>query len=151
MGLKEQIEKDIKSAMLEKKQNELLALRAIKSAILIAETEKGASGELSQDSEMKLLSKAAKQRRDSAEVFEQQGRKDLAEKENLELEVINRYLPKQLSEDELNIEVQAIIDELGAVEMKDMGRVMGEASKKLAGKSDGKTISRVVRSILSRG
>ena len=151
MSLKERIEADIKSAMLEKRQSELLALRSIKSAILMAETEKGSSGELTVDGEMKLLSRAAKQRRESAEVFQQPGRNDLADKELLELKVINNYLPKQLSEDEIRQEIQVIIEELGASDIKDMGRVMGVASKKLAGKSDGKTISTVVKSILTNG
>jgi uncharacterized protein YqeY len=149
MSLKEDIEKDIKQAMLAKNQSELLALRAVKSAILISETEKGAGGELSRDAEMKLLAKAAKQRKDSAEIFQQQDRRDLADKELKELEVINRYLPQQLSEDELRMEVQKIIEESGAKEIKDMGPVMGLASKKLAGKTDGKTLSTIVKSLLS--
>ena len=148
MGLKEIIEKDIKQAMLAKKQSELLALRAIKSAILISETEKGSGGELSQDAGMKLLAKAAKQRKDSAEIFQQQGREDLADKEIAELEVINRYLPKQLSEDELRVEVQKIIEESGAKEMKDMGRVMGSLKERHAGSMDFGKASAVVKGLL---
>ena len=149
MSLKENIEKDIKTAMLAKNQSELLALRSIKTAILIAETEKGSGGVLTDDTEVKLLAKAAKQRKDSAEIFQQQARTDLAEKELMELEVINRYLPKQLSEEEITMKVQKIIGDTGATEMKDMGRVMGLASKQLAGKTDGKTLSTIVKSLLS--
>lgn len=148
MSLKETIEQDIKKAMLAKKQSELLALRAIKSAILIAQTEKGSGGQLNKDTEMKLLMKAAKQRQESAELYQQQGRQDLADKEQLELEVINRYLPQRMSEEELRTEVQKIIEETGASEPKDMGKVMGVATKQLAGKTDGKTLSTVVRSLL---
>ena len=150
MSLKEQIEKNIKEAMLSKKQAELLALRSIKSAILIAESEKGAGGQLNEDTELKLLAKAVKQRKDSAEVFEKQNRMDLAQKELLELEVISRYLPKQMSEDELKNEVSEIIDEMKASGPQDMGRVMGFASKKFAGKTDGKTLSTIVRTLLSQ-
>ena len=150
MNLKEKIEKDIKTAMLAKDQSQLLALRAINSAILLAETEKGASGNLAPDIESQLLMKAVKQRRDSAEIFEQQGRNDLAEKERSEIEVISKYLPKQMSEEELMSEVQSIISEINASDLKDMGRVMGIASKKLAGKTDGKTLSMMVKQLLMK-
>jgi uncharacterized protein YqeY len=149
MSLKENIEKDIKTAMLEKNQSDLLALRSIKSAILIAETEKGSRGVLTEDAEVKILAKAAKQRKDSADIFQQQARTDLAEKELMELEVINRYLPKQLSEEEIKMEVRKIIEETGSTDIKEMGRVMGLASKQLAGKTDGKTLSTIVKSLLS--
>jgi len=149
MSLKENIEKDIKTAMLAKNHSELLALRSIKSAILIAETEKDSGGILTKEAEVKLLAKAAKQRKDSADIFQQQARTDLAEKELMELEVINRYLPKQLSEEEIKTEVQQIIEDIGATEIKDMGRVMGLASKQLAGKTDGKTLSTIVKTLLS--
>ena len=150
MALKAQIEKDIKQAMLAKDQDTLRALRSIKSQILLAETEKGASGDLSEEAEMKLLTKAAKQRRESMELFEKQNREDLASKERSELEVIERYLPKPLSEDELRAEIEGIIQAEGASGMQDMGRVMGQASQQLAGRADGKTISTVVKRLLTQ-
>ena len=125
MSLKETINSDIKQAMLAKKKDELTALRGIKSMILLAETEKGAGDNLSDDAEMKLLVKAAKQRKDSAEIYENEGRQDLADIENLEYEVISRYLPKALSEDELKAEVAEIIISVGATSPADMGKVMG--------------------------
>lgn len=149
MSLKSTIEADIKKAMLSKDKDRLRALRSIKSMILLAETEKGAEGELSEDAEMKLLTKAAKQRRDSIEVFEQQGRTDLAATEKSELEVIESFLPKQLTENEIEAEVQQIIAEVGASGPQDMGKVMGLATKKLAGKADGKIISTLARKLLS--
>lgn len=149
MSLKSTIEADIKKAMLSKDKDRLRALRSIKSMILLAETEKGAEGELSEDAEMKLLTKAAKQRRDSIEVFEQQGRTDLADTEKSELEVIESFLPKQLSESEIEAEVQQIIAEVGASGPQDMGKVMGLATKKLAGKADGKIISTLAKKLLS--
>ena len=149
MSLKSTIEADIKKAMLSKDKDRLRALRSIKSMILLAETEKGAEGELSEDAEMKLLTKAAKQRRDSIEVFEQQGRTDLASTEKSELEVIESFLPKQLTENEIEAEVQQIISEVGASGPQDMGKVMGLATKKLAGKADGKIISTLARKLLS--
>lgn len=149
MSLKTRIEQDIKKAMLAKDKDKLRALRAIKSAILLAQTEKGGGNELSEDAEIKLLTKAAKQRKDSLEVYEQQGRDDLAQVEKDELAVIEEYLPKQLSEEELRTELSKIIEEVGAIEPKDMGKVMGVATKKLAGKADGKMISSVVKSLLA--
>lgn len=149
MSLKQKIDADIKSAMLAKKKDELTALRAIKSAILLAETEKGAEGGVSEEAELKLLTKQAKQRKDSAEVFTQNGRSELAEKELFEYEVISRYLPKQMSDDELKKAVSTIISELGASGMKDMGKVMGNASKSLAGKADGKKIADLVKALLA--
>ncbi|HEX8041825.1 MAG TPA: GatB/YqeY domain-containing protein [Chryseosolibacter sp.] len=149
MGLKQQIDSDIKKAMLAKNKEELEALRSIKSMILLAETEKGGSDELTSEAENKLLMKAAKQRKESADIFVQQGRKDLSDKELLQLEVINRYLPKQLSENELRSAVQAIIKELGAAGPQDMGKVMGVATKKLAGQADGRMISELVKKLLA--
>jgi uncharacterized protein len=149
MPLKERIEADMKQAMLQKNKDELTALRSIKSLILLAQTDKGGSKELSEDEELKLLTKAAKQRKESADIFQQQGRDDLAEKELKELEVINRYLPEQLSDDELEMALKNIINQIGASGPKDMGRVMGIASKTLAGKADGKTISEKVKSLLN--
>ena len=148
MSLKEQIDADIKKAMLAKNQPELLALRAIKSLILLAETEKGAKEELTADAELKLLAKASKQRKESAEVFGQQGRKELEEKELAELAIIERYMPKQLSEDEVKAKLQAIITKVGATGPADLGKVMGVASKELAGQADGKLISSLVKSLL---
>ena len=149
MGLKQQIDSDIKKAMLAKNREELEALRSIKSMILLAETEKGGSDELSSDAENKLLMKAAKQRKESADIFIQQGRKDLSDKELLQLDVINRYLPKQLSEDEVRSALQGIIKELGAAGPQDMGKVMGTATRKLAGQADGRMISELVKKLLS--
>ncbi|MEM6359565.1 MAG: GatB/YqeY domain-containing protein [Bacteroidota bacterium] len=149
MSLKQQIDQDIKSAMLAKKKDELTALRAIKSAILLAETEKGAGNDLSKEAEIKLLTKAAKQRNESAELYAQKGRDDLSSKERFEFEIISKYLPEQLSDDELKSEISTVISEIGASGMQDMGKVMGAATKRLAGKADGKKISEMVKSILS--
>ena len=149
MSLKEKIEADIKKAMLAKQKEELTALRAIKSAILLAETEKGAGGTLSEDTELKLLTKAAKQRKESADVYTSNGRDELAQKELFEYEVISRYLPAQLTTNELEAEVAAIISKVGAAGMQDMGKVMGMASKSLAGKADGKMIAEVVKKLLA--
>ena len=149
MSLKQQIDSDIKSAMLAKKKEELEALRSIKSMILLAETDKGGSGELSTDTEMKILMKAAKQRKESADIFIQQSRKDLADRELFQMEIINRYLPKQLSEEELVQELQKLIAATGAKGPQDMGKVMGTATKTFAGKADGKLISEIVKKLLS--
>lgn len=151
MNLKQQIEADIKKAMLAKDKDTLRALRGIKSMILLAETEKGAGGELTEDAEIKLLTKAAKQRKESLEVYEQQGREDLAATEASELEVINRYLPQQLSQQELENKLKDIIASVGATGPQDMGKVMGKASQELAGKADGKTIAETVKKLLSNG
>lgn len=149
MNLKAQIDNDIKKAMLAKNKEELEALRSIKSMILLAETEKGSVAEISADTENKLLMKAAKQRKESADIFQQQNRKDLAEKELFQLDVINRYLPKQLSADELTAELKMIITETGASSLQDLGKVMGIATKKLAGKADGKMVSEAVKKLLA--
>ena len=149
MSLKQQIDADIKKAMLAKNKDELDALRGIKSMILLAETEKGGSGDISSDVESKLLMKAAKQRKESADIFAQQGRADLADKENLQLEIISRYLPKQLSSEALEQELKKVIEEVGAKGPQDMGKVMGVASKKFAGQADGKLISELVKKILT--
>jgi uncharacterized protein YqeY len=149
MSLKVQIDGDIKKAMLAKNKEELEALRSIKSMILLAETEKGGAGDISSDVESKLLMKAAKQRKESADIFQQQNRKDLAERELFQLEVISRYLPKQLNEEQIKTAVQAIIQEVGAKGPQDMGKVMGVATKKLAGQADGKVISDLVKKLLT--
>lgn len=148
MSLKQQIDGDIKKAMLSKNKEELEALRSIKSLILLAETEKGGPGDISSDVESKLLMKAAKQRKESADIFQQQSRKDLADRELFQLEIISRYLPKQLSEEEIKKELQSVIQELGAKGPQDMGKVMGAATKKLAGQADGKVISELVKKLL---
>ena len=149
MSLKQQIDNDIKKAMLAKNKEELEALRAIKSLILLAETEKGGAADISQDVENKLLVKAAKQRKEAADIFFQQNRKDLGDKEIGQLEVINRYLPKQLSEQEITDAIKSVIGEVGAKGPQDMGKVMGVASKKLAGQADGKVISELVKKLLA--
>lgn len=150
MSLKETINSDIKQAMLAKRKDELTALRSIKSMILLAETEKGAEGDLTEERELKLLSKAAKQRKESAEIFSKEGREDLATQENFEHEVIARYLPEAMSEDDVRKEINEIISSLGATSPADMGKVMGVASKKLAGKADGKMIASIVRDNLTK-
>jgi len=149
MSLKKQIEADIKKAMLQKNKDDLRALRGIKSMILLAQTEKGAGENLNADVEMKILQKAAKQRTDSISLFLEQKREDLANIEQTELEVINRYLPEQISEEKLEEIVGSIIEKTSATSMRDMGKVMGIASKELAGKADGKAISQIVKKLLS--
>lgn len=149
MSLKTIIDNDIKKAMLARNKEELEALRSIKSMILLAETEKGGSVDLASDIENKLLMKAAKQRKESAEIFQKEGRQDLAQRENLQLEIISRYLPKQLSEAEVTTELKAIIAQVGAKGPQDMGKVMSTATKSLAGKADGKMISEAVKKLLA--
>ncbi len=148
MSLKATIESEIKQAMLNKDKDRLRALRAIKSQILLAETEKGSEGELSEEAEIKLLTKAAKQRRDSIQVYDEQGREDLSATEKAELEVIESFLPQQLTEQEVENEVKSVIEELNASGPQDMGKVMGAATKKLAGQADGKVISMIARKLL---
>ena len=150
MALKQRIESEIKSAMIAKDKVRLTALRAIKSLILLEETKEGYSGSLSEEEELKLLTKAAKQRKDSAEIYEKQNRADLLEVELAELAVIQEFLPKALSEAELIQAIQNIIDTCGASGPKDMGKVMGIASKELAGKADGKAIAEQVKALLSK-
>lgn len=150
MSLKQQIDSDIKQAMLAKNKDELKALRSIKSMILLAETDKGSVGELSSDAEMKLLAKAVKQRKDSAAIYQEQGREDLYNVEIEEAEIIERYLPKQLTEEELKAELEKIIAQVGASGPQDMGKVMGAATKALAGKADGKAISTMVKTLLTK-
>jgi uncharacterized protein len=149
MSLKQQIDGDIKKAMLAKNKEELEALRSIKSLILLAETEKGGAADLSTDIENKLLVKAAKQRKESADIFSQQGRNDLADREQFQLDIITRYLPKQMSTEELESEIKKIISDVGAKGPQDMGKVMGVATKKFAGMADGKVISELVKKNLS--
>jgi hypothetical protein len=141
---------ELKTAMLAKDEKALRSLRAIKAAILLAKTSEGASGDLKPDDEIKLLQKLVKQRKDSLEIYQQQNRTDLAQKEQEEIEIIEKFLPKQLSADELKAEVLSIINEVGASSPADMGKVMSVATKKLAGKTDGKTISALVKELLSK-
>jgi uncharacterized protein YqeY len=147
MSLKAKIEEGIKDAMRAKDQDRLRTLRAIKSLILLEETS-GSGKDLTADVEMKLLTKAAKQRRDSLEVFQSQNRADLAEKEQIELSIIEEFLPKQLSEEELDAKLKEIIAQVGASSPADMGKVMGVATKQLAGLADGKAISAKVGALL---
>jgi uncharacterized protein YqeY len=150
MSLEKAINVDIKSAMLSKDKKTLEALRAVKAAILLAKTDKGSEGGVSEDAEMSLLKKLVKQRKDSAELYISQGREDLAEEEKFQLSVIEKYLPEQMSEDDVRAQVKDIIIETGAESMKDMGRVMGMASKKLAGKTDNKLIASIVKEQLGK-
>ena len=150
MSLEQQIMTEMKEAMKAKNEGVLRALRAIKAEIIKAKTEPGAGGEINEATEQKFLQKMMKQRRDSLEIFEKQGRADLAVKEKEEMEVIEKFLPKQLSEVELKEAVAKIIASTSASSPADMGKVMGVASKELAGLADGKTISGVVKELLSK-
>lgn len=149
MTLTDQINNDLKEAMKAKDKETLTALRAIKSQLLLSATEKGAEDESSDEAGIKMLQKLVKQRKESAELYIGQGRNDLADPELAEAAIIEKYLPKQLSEDELKPILQAIIDKVGATGPQDMGKVMGAASKELGGKADGKTISTLVKQLLS--
>ena len=149
MSLQQEVMTALKAAMKAKDQTALTALRAVKSAILLAQTETGSQSELSEEQELKILQKQVKQRKDSAAIYLEQGREDLAEPELAEAEIINQFLPEALSETEIEKVVIMTIDSIGAVGMKDMGRVMGMVSKELAGKADGKTISNIVKDKLS--
>lgn len=149
MALKTEIDAQIKAAMLARDTVRLTALRDIKKVILLEETKEGKIGDLTSDEELKLLTKAAKQRRESADIYRQQNRPDLLDKELAELAVIEEFLPKQLSDDELKAKLQEIIARVGATGPADMGKVMGVASKELAGLADGKAISTNVKSLLA--
>jgi len=149
MSLQEEIMDALKAAMKDKDQTALAALRAVKSEILLAQTESGSKEELTKDKEIKILSKLVKQRKDSAAIFEQQNRNDLAEPELAQAEIISQFLPTQLSETEIEKVVLDVISKTGAEGMKDMGKVMGIVSQQLAGKADGKTISNIVKAKLS--
>jgi len=150
MALEQTINDQLKSAMLAKDEKRLRGLRAIKAAIIVAKTAEGAGGQISAEEEIKMLQKLVKQRKDSLEIFQQQNRTDLAQKEQEEIEVIEAFLPKQLSEDELKEALTKIIAETGASSAADMGKVMGAATKQLSGKTDGKTISAMVKTLLSK-
>jgi len=148
MRLQDQVMVAMKEAMKAKNQTALTALRAVKSAILMAKTESGATSELTEEQELKLLQKQVKQRKDSAAIFIEQGREDLANPELAEAEVITQFLPEAMSDDDVEKIVVKAIEKLGASGMKDMGKVMGIVSKELAGRADGKTISTIVKSKL---
>lgn len=150
MALEQIIMTELKAAMLAKDEAALRSLRAVKAAILLAKTSEGAGGELKEEDEVKLLQKLVKQRKDSLEIFQQQNRPELAQKEQEEITVIEKFLPKQLSADEIKSEVEKIITATGASTPADMGKVMGAATKQLAGRADGKTISAVVKELLSK-
>ncbi len=150
MSLETQVMTEMKDAMKARDEAALRGLRAIKAEIIKAKTEPGANGQISEDGEMKLLQRLIKQRKDSLEIFTQQNRNDLAQKEKEEMDVIEKFMPAQLSSDELKEAVQNIIAETGASSPADMGKVMGVASKQLAGKADGKAISAMVKEQLSK-
>lgn len=139
----------MKESMKSKDQTSLRALRAIKSAIIVHKTQKGSSDEITNEDELKILQKLVKQRKDSADIYQTQGRIDLAQPELDEIKVIEQFLPEAISEDEIESEVKKVIDQTGAEGMKDMGKVMGIVTKKLMGKADGKTISTIVRNNLN--
>jgi hypothetical protein len=148
MTLEERVSSDLKSAMKAKDKAAMRGIRAIRQAILLQKTD-GSGDDLTPEMEIKLLQKLVKQRRDSLDIYEKEGREDLAAVEREEIEVIQKYLPAQLSPEELESEVKAIVEETGAQSMKDMGKVMGIASKKLAGRAEGKDISAAVKKLLS--
>jgi len=150
MSLEQKIMTELKAAMLAKDEAALRSLRAVKAAILLAKTAEGASAEMKEEDEIKLLQKLVKQRKDSLEIFQQQNRADLAKKEEEEIAVIEKFLPKQLSADELKTELSKIIAETGASSPADLGKVMGIATKKFAGKADGKTISALTKELLTK-
>jgi len=145
MSLQQDVMTALKTAMKEKDQTALTALRAVKSAILLAQTESGAKADLTEEQELKILQKQVKQRKDSAGIYLEQGREDLAAPELAEAEVIGQFLPEALSDVELSEIVSQAITEIGAEGMKDMGKVMGMVNKKVAGRADGKTIAILVR------
>ena len=149
MSLFDTVSEDIKKAMLAKEKEKLEAIRAVKAAFLLARTNVGAGGELSTDEELKIVQKLVKQRKESAEIYQQQNRQDLADKELLEASFIEPYLPAQMSEQELETVLKAIIERVGAKTPADMGKVMGVASKELSGKADGKAISTKVKQLLN--
>lgn len=149
MSLQQDIMTALKAAMKAKDQTALTALRAVKSAILLAQTESGSGTELTEEQELKLLQKLVKQRKDSAAIYVEQGRQDLADPELAEAEVIGQFLPEALSDEEIEAVVLVAIKDLGAEGMKDMGKVMGVVSGQLTGKADGKTISAIVKKNLA--
>jgi len=150
MTLEQKIMEELKTAMKAKDEAALRTLRAIKAAIIIEKTAEGAHGDINEATEVKMLQKLAKQRRDSLDIFVKQSREDLAAKEREELAIIEKFLPAQMSQEELHAAVKAIIEQVGATSPADMGKVMGVASKQLAGKTDGKAISEAVKQLLAQ-
>ncbi len=150
MSLEQNVMANLKDAMKAKDEAALRSLRAIKAAIIVAKTAEGAGGELKEEDETKLLQKLVKQRRDSLEIYKTQNRDDLAVKEQEEIAVIEKFLPAQMTNDELKTALQQIIERLGATSPADMGKVMGAATKEFAGKADGKIISATVKELLSK-
>jgi len=151
MSFEEKINADLMQAMLKKDESATRGIRLIKAAVLLAKTEKDGEKELSDESAMKILQKMMKQRKDSLEIYEREKREDLAKKEREEMEVIGRYLPEQMSAEELKMALKKILEETGATGIKDMGKVMSVASKQFAGRADGKMISAVVKELLANG
>lgn len=151
MSLTDQINTDIKNAMKAREKDKLAALRAIKSALLLEATREGGDGSVSDEAGVKIVQKLYKQRRDAAKIYTEQGREDLAEEENFQADVIEAYLPEQMSEEEIRKVVQEVIAQVGANGPQDMGKVMGPAMGKLKGKADGSLISQVVKSELATG
>ena len=149
MGILANLTDEIKAAMRAKDSLKLEALRAIKSAVILEQTSVGGGDTLTEEQEIKLVQKLVKQRKDSAQIFRDQNRPDLAEPEEAQADIISQFLPEQLSEDEIKSIIQSIIEKTGASGMKDMGKVMGMASKEMAGKADGKTISTIVKAELN--
>jgi uncharacterized protein YqeY len=150
MALEQNIMAEMKDAMKAKNEAALRGLRAIKAAIILAKTSEGAGGELKEEDETKLLQKLVKQRRDSLEIFQKQNREDLAQKEQEEISIIEKFLPKQLTAEELKNELASIIAQVGATSSADMGKVMSAATKQLAGRADGKAVSAAVKELLSK-
>lgn len=148
MSLQKQIDQDIKTAMLGRQEAQLRGLRAIKSALLLAKTEKGAAEAITEEAEVKVLQKLIKQRKESAEIYKTQGREDLLKIEDEELAVIEKYLPQQMSRLEIETYLKDLITRIGATSVKDMGKIMSVANKELAGKADGKSISEVIKALL---
>lgn len=149
MSLETQVMAEMKEAMKSKNEGVLRGLRAIKAEIIKAKTDPGAGGNIDEATEQKLLQKMMKQRKDSLDIYQTQGREDLAQKEREEMAVLEKFMPQQLTEDELRTQVQAIIAETGATSPADMGKVMGAATKQLAGRADGKSISAMVKQLLA--
>lgn len=144
------IDQEIKQAMLAKDQAKLRGLRAIKAALLLAKTEKGHADEINEEAEIKILQKLVKQRKESAAIYQEQGREDLFAVEQEEIDVISQFLPKQLDQADIEMIVSRIIAETGATSVKDMGKVMGMANKEMAGKADGKLIGEIVKTQLGQ-
>lgn len=147
--LENTINQDIKTAMLAKDEATLRSLRAIKAALLVSKTEKGASQEITEDAEIKVLQKLVKQRKESADIYKNQNREDLYQIEAEEIAVIEKYLPKQLTAEELSIYIKGLIEKLNVTSVKEMGKIMGVANKELAGKADGKAISAAIKNLLT--